>query len=345
MKKLWYLFLKFYINTALHFFFGKIIVKYKENIPKNGAVLLVSNHKNAFIDPILIATNTKRELYFLARASAFKIPIVKRILASVNMMPIYRMLDGKKTLAKNDAIFNNCFKILHREKCLLIFPEGTHDIRRWLRPLSKGFTRIALGVIKQYPQLQLQIVPVGLNYSDATKYAEDVSIYFGSPILANNYYNPDDFQQSAMTLKEAVSNAMKSVTTHIPIEKYDEIAERLQQENFLDPIAVNEQIADLGNYKTQQEPKKISLFYKLLKPIILLNSLIPVLIYKLIETNIEEVEFIGTTKFAVGATGFPLFYLLQGLALAHFFYYQIGVIYFLGSFLLAWIVVKNKYRT
>lgn len=343
MKKLWYLFIKFYINTALHFYFGKIIVKHEGNIPEKGPVLMVSNHKNAFIDPILIATNTKRELYFLARASAFKIPIVKRILASVNMMPIYRMLDGKKTLSKNEAIFNNCFKILYREKCLLIFPEGTHDIRRWVRPLSKGFTRIALGVLEQYPGLPLRIVPVGLNYTDASKYAENVSIYFGEPILANDYYDPSDFQQSALALKSVVGEAMKQVTAHIPIENYGEIMEKLQHGDFLRPELINAHIKDLAHYRPKDKKPKVSLIYRILKPIVILNSLIPYLVYKLIEPNIQEVEFISTTKFAVGAVGFPLFYLLQGLLLTHFFDYNIGVLYFLGSFLLAWSTAKVKY--
>lgn len=344
MKKLWYLFIKFYIDTALHFYFGKIMVKGEDNIPKKGAVLMVSNHKNAFIDPILIATNTKRELYFLARASAFKIPIVKRILASVNMMPIYRMLDGKKTLSKNEEIFNSCFKILHRKKCLLIFPESTHDIRRWVRPLSKGFTRIALGVLEKYPDMPLHIVPVGLNYSDASKYAEDVSINYGQPILANNYYNSADFQQSALALKSVVSEAMKKVTTHIPIENYEEISKKLKYENFLDPEDINAKIKNINSFRSHQKSRKKTLIYKLLKPIVLINSLMPYFVYKLIAPNIQEVEFISTTKFAVGAVGFPLFYLLQGLLLTYFFDYPIGVLYLLGSFLLAWWVVKSKYR-
>ena len=148
MKQIWYNIVKIYIRTGLFFFFKKIIVNDEDNIPKKGAVLLVSNHKNALLDPLLIATTTERNIHFLTRASAFKIRLVRWLLSTVNMLPIYRMRDGKETLAKNEEIFNQCYDILNNKKCLLIFPEGTHDIKRWVRPLSKGFIRITFGALK-----------------------------------------------------------------------------------------------------------------------------------------------------------------------------------------------------
>ena len=139
MKRIWYNIVKIYISTGLFFFFKKIIVKNSTNTPKKGAVLFVSNHKNALLDALLIATITKRNIHFLTRASAFKIKFIKWILSTVNMLPIYRMRDGKETLAKNEEIFDRCYDILNKKECLLIFPEGTHDLKRWVRPLSKGF--------------------------------------------------------------------------------------------------------------------------------------------------------------------------------------------------------------
>jgi len=187
MKRIWYHLVKIYIRTGLHFYFKEIKVIGKENIPKKGALLFVSNHKNALIDPLLIATTTTRNIHFLTRASAFKITLVRWILSTVNMLPIYRLRDGKETLAKNNEIFRKCYNILNKKRSLLIFPEGTHDIRRWVRPLSKGFTRITFGALEQNDALDLTIVPVGLNYSKADAYAESVAIYYGKPIAVNQY--------------------------------------------------------------------------------------------------------------------------------------------------------------
>ncbi|MCB0472013.1 MAG: 1-acyl-sn-glycerol-3-phosphate acyltransferase [Flavobacteriaceae bacterium] len=192
IQAVWYSVIKKYVDLVLFFYFKKRSIRGKENISKKGAVLLVSNHKNALIDPLIIATPLHRSVHFLTRASAFKIGLVKWLLSTINMMPIYRMRDGKETLARNEEIFNKCFDILAARKCLLIFPEGTHDVRRLVRPLSKGFTRIVFGFLEKHPDIELHIVPIGLNYTDATRFAESVSVVFGKPILANPFYREND---------------------------------------------------------------------------------------------------------------------------------------------------------
>jgi 1-acyl-sn-glycerol-3-phosphate acyltransferase len=67
-----YTFLKYYIKLGLFFYHKKIEVIGLENIPKKGAILFISNHPNALIDPLLIVTNNVRSIHFLSRASAFK---------------------------------------------------------------------------------------------------------------------------------------------------------------------------------------------------------------------------------------------------------------------------------
>lgn len=345
MKRIWYQLVKIYISTGLFFFHKNIVVKGKANIPKKGAILFVANHKNALIDPLLIAVTSPRDIHFLTRASAFKIGFVKWILSTVNMLPIYRLQDGKKTLAKNEAVFNECFDILAKQRSLLIFPEGTHDIRRWVRPLSKGFTRIAFGVFDKYPNLQLHIIPVGLNYTNAEKFAESVSIYYGKPILVNDFYDKNDFNTSAQKLKASISEKMKELTTHIAIENYDETIEKLGDVNFLKPELINEQIL---NNKFQSKgigvkiKNKPSFLWKILKNIVFLNSLIPLLIYKAIEPKIQEVEFVSTTKFSVGVTAFPLFYGLQSLVVSYFWGGYFALLYFALSVFLVLLLVKTK---
>lgn len=343
MKRIWYNIVKIYISTGLFFFHKKIIVNGLNNIPSKGAVLFVSNHKNALIDPLLIATTATRTIHFLTRASAFKIKFVKWLLSTVNMLPIYRMRDGKETLTKNEEIFNKCYTILNKKKTLLIFPEGTHDVKRLIRPLSKGFTRIAFGTLEQNPDLELKIVPVGLNYTDATLFGESVSIYYGRPILVNPYYNMNDINASTIDLKNVVLEKMKELTTHIDIENYEETIAKLGDVDHLDPEKVNDLLQNLP----YEEPstmgqKKPSVLWKWLKFVVSLNSIIPLILYKSIEPNIKEIEFVSTTKFAIGITAFPLFYYLQSLVINYFFGTTIAIVYFLISILSVLILAKTK---
>lgn len=352
MKLIWYHIIKIYIRTGLFFYFKQITVFGTENIPKKGAVLFVSNHKNALIDPLLIATSTIRNIHFLTRASAFKIKLVKWILSTVNMLPIYRLRDGKETLVKNNEIFNTCYNVLGKKRSLLIFPEGTHDIRRWVRPLSKGFTRITFGALDHNTDLELKIVPIGLNYSKADKFAESVSIFYGEPIHVNPYWNKDDMNTSTAALKKIVSEKMKEVTTHIEDqENYEVIIQKLGNIDYLNPKKVNSRIHEFNTNESQITKNKFqtslhsiepSFLWKLLKIIVSLNSIIPLVIYKVIEPKIQEVEFVSTTKFVIGITAFPLFYTLQSLVINFSFGIQIALLYFIISIALVLLLAKRK---
>jgi len=319
LKRIWYHIVKVYIRTGLFFFFKKIKIVGTENIPKKGAILFVSNHKNALVDPLLIATSTTRNIHFLTRASAFKLRLVKWILSTVNMLPIYRLRDGKKTLAKNNEIFSKCYNILNKKRSLLIFPEGTHDIRRWVRPLSKGFTRITFGALEQYPNLDLTIIPVGLNYSQA---------------------------DSAQKLKAVVHEKMTEVTTHVSeIDNYDTILEQLGNVDYLNPTTVNKKLANLVDIESlpkETNSKEPSFLWRLLKTIVSINSFLPLLIYKVVEPKIQEIEFVGTTKLAVGITAFPLFYVIQAVIINYFFGIKIAIPYLMLSSIFIYILVKTR---
>ena len=342
-KRIWYRLFKMYMGTGLFFFFKKISVYGKENIPNKGAILFVSNHKNALIDPLLIATTNKRSIHFLTRASAFKLKPVHWFLSTLNMIPIYRMRDGKKTLAKNEAIFNKCYGILNKKKCLLIFPEGVHDIRRWVRPLSKGFTRIVFGTLERNRSLKLYIVPIGLNYTNATNFAEKVSIYYGKPILTNDFYNKEDLNTSTLQLKNEVHKKLTELTTHIDIENYDKTIKQLGSLDYSKPIEVNKLIANLTTTSVAQKNYKESLiFWKILKTIVAINSFAPLLIFKSFLPKIKQIEFVSTTKYAIGVTAFPLFYTLQSIVINHFFGLKYAIIYFTISIISVLILAKTK---
>ena len=136
---------------------------------------------------------------------------------------------------------------------------------------------------------------------------------------------------------------MKELTTHIEAENYDQIYPYFENKDFLNPVKVNASIKD-GTYKNKviRPEVKPSYQWKILKLLTLINSLIPFMIYKSVEPKIKEVEFIITTKFAVGVTAFPLFYILQAGLIASYFSWPMALIYLSISFLLVLILAKTK---
>jgi len=82
-----YKFLKQIIKAALFFFFKKIVVTGKEHIPRNGPLIIVANHPNTFMDPLLIAAITSQRIGFVANASIFVNQFISRIFSYFHVIP------------------------------------------------------------------------------------------------------------------------------------------------------------------------------------------------------------------------------------------------------------------
>lgn len=341
MKTLWWYFVKFLVKSSLFFYTKKIKVSGKQNIPRKGAVLFMVNHPNGLIDPLIVAVNNPRIQHFLVRAAVFKKPLVKKFLATLNLMPIYRIRDGVQQLGKNQEIFEKCFSILKENKALMIFPEGSHNRKRTIRPLSKGFTRIVFGTLEQNPDLQIQIVPVGITYQNSSVYPSKVSLKYGTPVLANSYFNPNDQVNQTKKLKDVISKQLQTLSVHIPDdENFDETLRKLNLANvdFTQVERVNHMIKT-GSIYGRNIPIN---YFAFLKPIIILNSLIPWLLWKYIEKKNDEIEFVDTFRFGINTLSFGLFYLLQTYLVSILYGWKIAGIYFLVTLLIVLIYSKTN---
>ena len=341
MKKIWYLFVKLYVRLGFAFYFKKILISGLDNIPRDKAILFVANHQNALIDPILIASILPRELNFLTRADVFNKPLIKALLSTVNMMPIYRIKDGRTGLSKNEEVFEKCNQILNKNGTILIFPEGNHNIQRRLRILSKGFTRIILGAMENNPDQEIFVLPIGINYTNAKKFASSVHLVFGEPILVHEHHKKSATNGASSELKNEVSEALKKLITHIEnTEHHDKIAAKFKEEEFLHPSKVNEKL-DGMDHESEKITDNDSQFH-FLRPLVMVNSFVPILVWKYMYPKIVEEEFIATWRFTVGITLFPVFYFIQAGIVAYFFDDLTGFIYLALSFLIAYLFVKSK---
>jgi len=341
-RRLWYYFVKYYMRTGFAFYFKSVRMVGEENIPDKKAVLFVANHQNALLDPLLIGATNKRILHFITQAQVFKNSIVNSILVYINMLPIYRRRDGYDTLSKNEDTFQKCYRILDNKETLLIFAEGSHNLQRRVRVLSKGFARIAFGALELNPNNEIDIIPIGYNYSDAEKYGSSASVYYGKPISANYYWKNFDKNESAIELISAVSEQLKTLTTHIEGKSnYEEIVQHFKPDDFLYPEKVNKILENLDTLPPIPSKRK-----KGFNPLLLLvkiNSIFPLLIWRKVSRKIKEKEYISTFRFTVGITATPLFYLIQTAVISYFFGGKIGLIYLLISILSVYILAKTRY--
>lgn len=342
MKTIWQYSVRAYIKLGFLFYFKKIRVINVKYIPKTKPVLFLCNHQNALIDPLLIATKSGRFSYFLTRANVFKKPFISALLKSLNMLPIYRIRDGWSSIKNNKAIFDSCAKLLHNSNTIVIFPEGNHNLNRTVRPLSKGFTRIVFDTLDKYPETDLQLIPVGLNFRNATDFADSTSIYFGKPISAKSFIS-DNRNEAVVNLKHKIHSEISKLTTHIPTEVYEETLQKLDAINvdYLNPNDVNNCIEN--NFKNfKLKPKsRINWLRNLLKTFLILNVLPPYLFWRFVaQPKIIDLEFKATFRFAIAITLVPLYLLIMCFVIAYFFTFTIGLGYVLFVLSLGFLTVK-----
>lgn len=210
------------VAAGVNTFYKRHTVVGLENIPKNKPVIFASNHQNAFLDPVVIAVKLTQPTYYLVRADIFKKPLVAKIFDSINMMPVYRERDGVDTKNANEGTFNRCYEILSKNRPIIIFPEGNQGKFKNLRLLKKGFARIAAGAEEKYGQdIDVQIVPVGLNYSDCINMGAELVINFGKPMDVSEYGDINNDPRALSRIKDDLT-----------LEMSDQIIDIKNSENY-----------------------------------------------------------------------------------------------------------------
>ncbi len=280
-----YSFLKTITKLALKVYYRKIHIEGKENLPKEGPFLIVANHPGSFLDPINIATQVNQKISFLAKGVMFKNKIIASILRGLNMVPIHRAQDNPEMLNQNKEVFKACFQKLKDNGVIMIFPEGTSEMERRLRKIKTGAARIALGAEKEYNySLNMKIVPVGLNYTNSSKFRSEVFVNFGEAINVSDYFESykEDEITAAKNLTDKIEVEIKKLIVAIDKQEYDVLIERLESfyktalikndNDKVEDLKLTQEIVNAVKYYQEKDPElyhqmssKIDIYYRKLR--------------------------------------------------------------------------------
>ncbi|MFN0032454.1 MAG: 1-acyl-sn-glycerol-3-phosphate acyltransferase [Flavobacteriales bacterium] len=174
--------LKPWVRQGALLFFRKVQVHGVENFPMHRPVILVANHQNAMLDPVLVCLMLPKQLHWLTRADVFRKPALNKLLRHLNMLPVYRERDKVSDLhGVNKDTFDQCNQRLAHHAVMCVFPEGTHRGKKQLIPLKKGVARMATTAV-QHGIHDLCIVPVGLDYESYYNHRTTLLLNIGEPI-------------------------------------------------------------------------------------------------------------------------------------------------------------------
>ncbi|MDW8295652.1 MAG: lysophospholipid acyltransferase family protein [Raineya sp.] len=230
-----YWFFRWIVRVALRVFFKRLEVENQANLNLDTPLIYVANHPNTFMDPLLIASLSRKRVYFLANGSIFN-RFTRPIFRLFQMLPIYRKVDkSDQALSQaelNKRSFQKCYEHLAQKGTLLIFPEGTSVIERRLREIKTGTARIALGAEFEHNfSLNLHIIPIGLNYDDADKFRSEVFVKIGKPIRVADYqenYHPENFA-TVEELTQNIENALSELIIITENEEQDQFIRNIEK--------------------------------------------------------------------------------------------------------------------
>jgi 1-acyl-sn-glycerol-3-phosphate acyltransferase len=87
-----------------------------ENFPKEGGLLLCTNHIHNF-DPPVVGITSPRTVHFMAKEELFSVPILGKLLPKINAFPVKRGMSDREALRTG-------LKVLKDGHVLGLFPEG-----------------------------------------------------------------------------------------------------------------------------------------------------------------------------------------------------------------------------
>ena len=210
-KELFYLLIKTTVRLALRIFCRRICLNSRINTRAQGPVLITANHPNSFLDAVIIGAIFNRAVHYLTRGDAFNRPWHDKLLRLLNMIPVYRLTEGKENLSRNEEAFRRSKEVLSAGGIVLIFIEGICKHTHELQPFKKGAARIALD---SSGLLSFRVVPLGIAYNSFDKFGKYINIDIGEPLPVKSLL---PFDEEAKNMSHFNSILQKEIGQRIAI--------------------------------------------------------------------------------------------------------------------------------
>ncbi len=206
--------LRLFWKLALFGFFRRVEVEGRDRVPESGPLLLVPNHTNALVDPLVILVQLERPVTLTAKSTLAGNPLLGILMRAARVITFHRSQDRSLGAdpSLNAAAFAECRKQLKKGAAICIFPEGVSHSDPVLRPFRTGAARIALEYLERDSNRGgLKIVPVGLHFEAKDRFRSTARVEFGPPIDLASWRSANP-NADAAELTGKIERAVRTLT-------------------------------------------------------------------------------------------------------------------------------------
>ena len=197
-------------------------VEGRENVPKSGGLIVVSNHLNN-ADPCVIPAVFNRRIITMAKKEMFRWPVISLLFRFIGAFPVDRQSADLGALRQAQQVVNAGL-------ALLMFPEGTRSRDRQLHP---GFAGTALVAYRT----GAPIVPLAITGTESIPWpwvflrpfiGPRVSVRIGKP-----FYPAKAARVSSSAAKEATDDIMMHIAELLPEAYRGEYRDRIAKQSSI----------------------------------------------------------------------------------------------------------------
>lgn len=171
----------------------RIRVEGTENVPKDGGIIMCSNHIKIH-DPALLGMLSPRPIRFMAKEELFKTPILSWFFSQGGAFPVKRGTPDRAALKYS-------LELLANGECFGIFPEGTRSKTGQLGKAEPGTAYLAL-------KSGASVIPVG--FSGSYKLFSSLTIRFGMPVNLEPFKTGKLSSENLEAAGEAIMSAIRA---------------------------------------------------------------------------------------------------------------------------------------
>ncbi len=147
-------------------------IKGRNNIPKDGPLIICANHIHWLDPPLVGAMVPRKNVHFMAKEELFNYKILGSIIRNIGAFPVKRDSADLKTIKKALSLLNN-------KSFIGLFPEGTRSKTGEIGEALPGVALIAL-------KSRSPVLPVAIKGD--YKIFKKVKINIGKPIFFESHY-------------------------------------------------------------------------------------------------------------------------------------------------------------